>query len=74
MFVHKEKHPAPTPTTEEDLDTVQVSQKVLQFYSYARSKGFEGTIEEFLDQTVAAFFHGYARLKGIKLVEVGHIF
>ena len=73
MFVHKEEHPAPTPTTEEDLDTVQVSQTVLKYYNYAGRKGFVGTIEEFLDQTVTRYCHLTARLNGKQLVEIERI-
>ena len=43
------------PTTEEGLDTVQVSQKVLALYDYARSKGYEGTMKRFLDDCYSVF-------------------
>ena len=55
-------------TTEEDLDTVQVSERVLAFYNYARNKGYEGTMKKFLDETVTLFFNMYARQKGIRLI------
>ena len=63
-----------TPTTEEDSGTIQVSQEVLQFYNDARLEGFEGTIEEFVDQAVAGYFRICARLKGKKLVRIEYIF
>jgi len=66
ILTHKTKDSAPT--TEEELDTVEISQRVLAFYNYARSKGHEGTMKRFLDETVTLFFNMYARQKGIRLV------
>ena len=66
MFKCKAKDSAPT--TEEDLDTMQIRRDVLAFYNYARSKGHEGTMKRFLDETVTLFFNMYARQKGIRLV------
>ena len=70
-FKHKSKHSAAT--TEEDSDTIQVSQTVLKYYNYAGRKGFVGTIEEFLDQTVDRYYHLTARLSGKQLVEIERI-
>ena len=55
-------------TIEEDLDTVQVSERVLAYYNYVRKKGYEGTMKRFLDETVTLFFDMYARQKGIRLI------
>jgi len=68
MFKCKAKHPAPT--TEEDLDTMQVTRRVSLFYDYVRRKGYEGTLEEFVDEVVRGFFNICAWQKGIQLVEV----
>ena len=44
------------------------SQDVLVFYNYARRIDFQGTLKEFVHQTVILLFDTYARQKGIQLV------
>ena len=66
MFKCKAKDSAPT--TEEDLDTMQIRRDVLAFYNYARRIDFQGTLKEFVHQTVILLFDTCARQKGIQLV------
>jgi len=66
MFKCKAKNPAPA--NEEDSDTIHVSSRVQAYYHYLVDKGYEKTLEEFVDEAVTALFDIYARQKGIQLV------
>lgn len=58
MFKCKARPPAPM--TEEIPDTIPVSTRMRAYYEYLRRKGYENTIENFVDEILDMFFGIYA--------------